>query len=270
MQLDCKHKRGAKCAAQLHLPVIDGFFLLNKPYTQGEHSRLCCSMCGVDPPPEDEVVEDEDLFALPKHAENKPFVEVTHKMKMKTEELSILPGNRSKLPSMIWLEVKSFFNEKYNGNWHGLQEHQVLEMARKCRSKLGQGNSISTLENVMDYSKMPNMDRPFLHHLMCSPHPDKSDVMMRLIIFANPALLGLLNGVVDLFIDATFSCVPAPFYQCLIIMVFDSSTSHYLPVVYALMKHKVQELYWQMFNQLIFLTKWKMQVRTFTSDFKLV
>jgi hypothetical protein len=121
----------------------------------------------------------------------------------------------------------------------------------------------------MDYSKMPNMDRPFLHHLMCSPHPDKSDVMMRLIIFANPALLGLLNGVVDLFIDATFSCVPAPFYQCLIIMVFDPSTSHYLPVVYALMTHKVQELYWQMFNQLIFLTKWKMQVRTFTSDFEL-
>ena len=149
MQLDCKHKRGAKCAAQLRLPVIDGFFLLNKPYTQREHSRLCCSMCGVDPPPEDEVVEDEDLFALPKHAENKPFVEVTHKMKMKTEELSILPGNRSKLPSMILLEVKSFFNKKYNGNWYGLQEHQVLEMARKCRSKLGQGNSISTLKNVM-------------------------------------------------------------------------------------------------------------------------
>jgi hypothetical protein len=42
---------------------------------------------------------------------------------------------------------------------------------------------------------------------MCSLHPEKSDVMMHLMIFANPALLGLLNGVVDLFIDATFSCV---------------------------------------------------------------
>ena len=116
---------------------------------------------------------------------------------------------------------------------------------------------------------MPSKDRPFLHHSMCSPHPEKSDVMMRLMIFANPALLGLLNGVVDIFIDPTFSCVPAPFYQCLIIMVFDPSTSHYLPVVYALMTHKVQELYWQMFNQLIVLTKWKMQVRTYTSDFEL-
>jgi hypothetical protein len=101
---------------------------------------------------------------------------------------------------------------------------------------------------------------------MCSPHPEKSDVMMRLMIFANPALLGLLNGVVDLFIDATFSCVPAPFYQCLIMMVFDPSTSHYVPVIYALMMHKCQELYWQVFNQVFFLTKWKMRVCTFTSD----
>jgi hypothetical protein len=103
---------------------------------------------------------------------------------------------------------------------------------------------------------------------MCSPHPEKSDVMMGLMIFANSALLGLLNGAVDLFIDATFSCVPAPFYQCLIMMVFDPSTSHYVPVIYALMTHKCQELYWQVFNQVFFLTKWKMRVRTFTSNFE--
>jgi hypothetical protein len=82
-------------------------------------------------------------------------------------------------------------------------------MARKCRNKLEQGNSISTLKNVMDYSKIPNMDRPFLHHSMCSPHLDKSDVMMRLMIYANPALLRLLKGVVDLFIGATFLCTRA-------------------------------------------------------------
>ncbi len=102
VQLNCKHHRGTKCDAQLRLPMINGFFLLKKPYTQGEHSHECCSMCGVDPPPED--VEDTDPFAGPKR-EKKTFVEVTQEMKMKTEELSIIPGNRSKLPSMIWLEV---------------------------------------------------------------------------------------------------------------------------------------------------------------------
>jgi hypothetical protein len=174
----------------------------------------------------------------------------------------------AKMPLMIWLDVKSFFNKKYSGNWYGLQEHQVLKMVRKCFNKLGLGNSISTLENVPNYSKMPSKDRPFLHHSMCSPHPEKSDFMMCLTIFANSALLGLLNGVVDLFIDATFSCAPTPFYQCLIMMVFDPSTSHYVPVIYALMMHKCQELYWQVFNQVFFLTKWKMRVRTFTSNFE--
>ncbi len=47
----------------------------------------------------------------------KLFVEVTQEMKMKTEELSVFPENMAKLPSMIWLDVKSFFNKKYSGNW---------------------------------------------------------------------------------------------------------------------------------------------------------
>ena len=65
-----------------------------------------------------------------------------------------------------------------------------------------------------------------------------------MMIFANPYLLGLLTGLVDIFIDATFSpCTPNPFYQCLIIMVYDSQTSAYIPVIYALMTHKVTELY---------------------------
>jgi len=68
VQLNCKHQRGVKCDAQLCLPMINGFFLLNKPYTQGEHSHKCCSMCGVDPPPED--VEDTDPFAGPKREKN--------------------------------------------------------------------------------------------------------------------------------------------------------------------------------------------------------
>ncbi len=63
----------------------------------------------MDPPPADEVVDDEDLFEhvlFPKH-EKKTFVDITQEMKMKSEELSILPGNMAKLPSMIWLDVNS-------------------------------------------------------------------------------------------------------------------------------------------------------------------
>ncbi len=62
---------------------------------------------------------------------------------------------------------------------------------------------------------------------------------MRIMIYANPSLLGLLQGLVDIYVDATFKpCVPYGFYQCLIVVVLDNQTSSYVPVVYALMSHK--------------------------------
>ena len=80
------------------------------------------------------------------------------------------------------------------------------------------------------------------------------------MMFANPELLGLLNGHVDFYIDATFDpCTPHPFNQCLIVMVFDPSRRSYVPVIYTLMMHMCTELYWQVFNQFKVLTqnKWK-------------
>ena len=53
-----------------------------------------------------------------------------------------------------------------------------------------------------------------------------------------------------MFVDATFSCVPIPFYQCLIVMVFDQSLRIYIPVAYILMSGKTEECYWQAFNWL--------------------
>ncbi len=51
-------------------------------------------------------------------------------------------------------------------------------------------------------------------------------------------------------------------------MVFNIQTSFYVPVVYALMSHKNKTLYNQVFFQLKCMTKGKMEVRTYTSDFE--
>lgn len=51
-----------------------------------------------------------------------------------------------------------------------------------------------------------------------------------------------------MFVDATFNIVPHPFYQCLIIMIFDASRRIYIPVAWALMTGKTSECYWQVFN----------------------
>ncbi len=74
-------------------------------------------------------------------------------------------------------------------------------------------------------------------------------------MYANPKLLGLLHGDVHIFADATFACAPHPFSQWLIIMVFNPSTSAYVPVIYTLMTHKFAELYIHMIKKVKILTK---------------
>ncbi len=51
-------------------------------------------------------------------------------------------------------------------------------------------------------------------------------------------------------------------------MVYDNQTSSYDPIVYALMSHKNEALYNQVFLQLKCMTDGKMEVRTYTSDFE--
>ena len=42
--------------------------------------------------------------------------------------------------------------------------------------------------------------------------------------------------------------MPVPFYQCLIIMVFDAARKVYVPVAWILMSGKTEQCYWQAFN----------------------
>lgn len=53
-----------------------------------------------------------------------------------------------------------------------------------------------------------------------------------------------------MYVDATFSIVPHPFYQCLIIMIWEPTLSIYVPVAWILMTGKTDECYWQAFNWL--------------------
>ena len=55
---------------------------------------------------------------------------------------------------------------------------------------------------------------------------------------------------VQMFVDATYGIVPHPFYQCLIIMVFDMARRIYIPCAWVLMTGKSSECYWQVFNWL--------------------
>ena len=101
------------------------------------------------------------------------------------------------------------------------------------------------------------------------PNPDDETSSMLCMAFGNPELLVYLKTPgLDLFIDATFDCIPKPFYQCLIIMVYDHMWNAYVPVMYILMTRKCEPLYWEAFNQVVVESCWKLKICTYTTDFE--
>ncbi len=229
-----------------------------------QHSDKCVVRSGLDSFALDGRLNNnsDDRKAPPKLP-----ADISQEMRAKTEEFAI--ANLSVTPKKIWWMVKNWANKEYERNWFGLCKDQVKNLAKKARTKLGFGNFISTVESVPEYRLISDTKQPFLHCSATFPHPVKTEEAMRIMIYANPALLGLLQGVVDIYVDATFKpCIPYGFYQCLILVVLDNQTSSYVPIVYALMSHKNKALYNQVFFQIKCMTKGKMEVRTYTSDFE--
>ncbi len=180
------------------------------------------------------------------------YQNIKEEMKVKREELTI--AHRTMLPLKVWHQLRHWANEVHGENWQGLKENQVAKLVRKTHNKAGVGDNIGTVKHLPEYNRMKDLERPFHHWTTCCPHP-KRKVNMRAMMYANPKLLGLLYSNVHIFVDATFACAPHPFYQCLIIMVFNPSTNAYAPVIYTLMTHKYEELYMHVINEVKVVTK---------------
>ena len=168
----------------------------------------------------------------------------------------------------IWTMLKKQMDEKYE-SWTGLRRDQVINLVKNTRTELNQGNAISLIEDDPNYSRMKDSKFSFLRYDACFPNPDdETKDMMRIMVFGNPELLRLLKSPgLHLYMDATFDCCPDPFYQCLIIMIYEPTCSHYVPVMYILMTNKNETSYWHAFNQVIVQSRWTLIVSTYTTDF---
>ncbi len=199
---------------------------------------------------------------------------ITEEMHMRTRELAIDPNYRTKGPADIWPVLKNEMDVKYpetnTRGWSGMRRKQVMRHVWQTRTELGMGDTISTFENNLEYLQMNNAEWSFLRFSATLPVPGDEKDHMHYMIFCNPELIRLLKmPQVDLFIDATFDCCPHPFYQCLIIMVYDPTTSYYVPVLYCLMTRKNEHLYYEVFHRIVCEADWQLEVKTFTTDFEI-
>ena len=99
--------------------------------------------------------------------------------------------------------------------------------------------------------------------------PDiETKTIHRILGYGNPSLFGTLSGNVQIYIDGTFSIVPHPFNQCLIIMVYDIQTTVYVPILYMLMTGNSESLYWHCLYWMIIVSGWRLEPFSVTCDFE--
>ena len=93
--------------------------------------------------------------------------------------------------------------------------------------------------------------------------------LQKIIGWAHPELLLLFAaGLVNLFLDCTFKCVPFGFFQLLIIMMYCPMYGVYVPVWYILLQSKAEIVYYYAIQQAICGSKWKMEALSYTCDFE--
>ena len=129
-------------------------------------------------------------------------------------------------PQQIWDKINAEMNQKADV-WRGLTDVQVKDLVKNTRIKNSGSDIFRELESP-PLSMVHNGTRLFLQFNSCISNL-ANNTYDRVIGWGNPALFGLLRiNMCQLFIDGTFSIVPYPFYQCLVLMVFCQATGKFI------------------------------------------
>ena len=92
--------------------------------------------------------------------------------------------------------------------------------------------------------------------------------MERIVGFENPYLFYYLTNAQSLYIDATFNVAPKPFYQCLVVMIFEETLQIYIPILYILTTNKSQKMYWNALEWKFKFSDRRINPKTVMCDFK--
>ena len=290
-QCSCVRRSNISCNAKVYIPNDKDSSCLSVE-TKGKHDRQCCVVNGLDPVDpnvdyqgkhddnefeEEAAAEDADKEnAHPNDFELSPrptkirairLPDVTQEMRAIAQKYG--SENLRLAPDMVWMKVQNDLDVKYPNGWTTPKDKSfVISLVKRTRRDLNCGDAIRSAEHPTLAMMTDDETRPFLQCNMTLPHPKKPGIQCRTMAFANPELIPTLRGKPDAFVDATFDCAPAPFYQCLILMVFDPQTGVYLPVAYILMTHKLEELYRHAFHMITVMSDWKFNPRSITYDFE--
>jgi hypothetical protein len=200
-------------------------------------------------------------------------VDVTHTMRKAAIQKAITKLALS--PKKIWEDINSKMDHKYSNEAIVKERrNKIINLVKTTRSTEF-GNDKMTKIKLPKYAQVSSEDpRPFLitNYKYLLPLSDERNgrKLHNLLMWAHPDLMTILRRhSTSIYIDCTFRCVPKPYSQCLIIMVYDDETDIYVPVVYFLLDNKCQWTYWHALHFVLVETETKFYLSTITSDFEI-
>ena len=241
----CRHVRSCKCSARVRVIIPSGSVVV----VSDLHSEKCVAH-----------LKKEAQYAS---AKKNTCVRVNDFMKGRAEGMAIEFMALSALD--IWKKLELEVSAKYPV-WSGINDVQVKAIVKNTRHR-EYGTDMFVKLETDEVSMMKDSDRWFLQ-FNCLLTDPKDGKRSRMVGFANPRLIGLLNGNVQIYIDGTFKVCPFPFYQCLIVMVYNGQTDSYVPIFYILLQGKTAFEYEQALHFVCVSTNWKLEPTTVTCDFE--
>ena len=140
-------------------------------------------------------------------------------------------------PKEIWAQISKEMDGMQR-TWRGLTDYQVTTRVLNTRLQHQESDLLQNIENS-ELARMKNSNKIFLQfNCVIADDMKEQTTMERIVGFGNPYLFYYLTHAQSLYIDATFTVVPNPFYQCLVVMIFEESLQIYLPILYILMTNK--------------------------------
>jgi MULE transposase domain len=195
-------------------------------------------------------------------ANSNTVVEVREVMEERVDEMAL--ANLQTQPKDIWTAICTEMDQVHQ-SYTGLTREQVMRRVYRTRMKSFGGDVFRKIE-VEPTCLVVDSDLYFLQFnvaFYCEGD------LHRCTGWGNPKLLGLLQyPKLNMYLDCTFKCVPAPFYQCMIVMVYDHGTNMYVPVMYVLLTSKLENVYFQALHWVIASSDFKLDPLTVTCDFE--
>ena len=187
-------------------------------------------------------------------------VDLTEDVMQRARDMACIKQGVSAL--QIWAIVVREVDEMHQGTpvVKPLKSRVIAEVLR-VRREFGSGDAVEKARTP-EYQTVSMSDKrrflqTALHYNLPSDGID--DELRTILIWSHPELLVMLRRQrLRLLIDCTFACVPRPFMQCMIVMLYDDETDIFVPVVYSLLDTKAQWAYWHVLHFLLVLTETKL------------